>query len=242
MNRTGSNQTFAERLRRFVNIIDWGWLLMGVVIGLILRSFLDAVQPPNIDEFLDNMTPEMVGIIFTVVILERLNTMRERRQMIQQLVRRAHSRYSLTAINAIEELRVLGELANGSLSGLSLRGSNWKEANLYKADLSDTDLTNAILEDADLVLANLRSAKLSTEQMASTFCMYKAIMPDGQLYDGRFNLPGDLDHATRSGVDIKSKEAMAAWYGVDSAHYDTVQIDYSAYQRNGSPHIPGRRG
>ena len=39
-------------------------------------------------------------------------------------------------------------------------------------------------------------------------------MPDGNLYDGRFNLQGDFADASILHVDLNDPEAIAAFYGV----------------------------
>lgn len=208
-----------RRLVKALLTIDWGYLVLGIVIGILLNPLLRAIDPAGVREFLDNLVPEAVGIIFTVLILDRLNGVRQAQQTLEQLVRRAHSRYNHTALAAIEELRVLGKLQDGTLSGRNLRGSNWQDANLYQTDLRGTDLTNADLYRADLVQANLRGARVSDEQLAATDIMHGATMPDGSRYDGRYNLPGDFAYAQREDVDPGSPEEMAPWYGVSLERY-----------------------
>lgn len=203
-------------------VVEWGYLVLGIVIGLLLNPFISAISP-TAQDFLDNMVPEAVGIIFTVLILERLDSLRQRRSVRDQLVRRAHSRDNRTALAAIEEMRVLGHLEDGSLAHQELRGSNWENANLYMADLRGTDLTNARLYKADFVKANLTGAIVSDEQLAATDIMFGATLPDGNRYDGRYNLPGDFAYARREKVDLKSPQAMAQWFGVTLEQYLRMQ-------------------
>ncbi|MCA9887561.1 MAG: pentapeptide repeat-containing protein [Anaerolineae bacterium] len=190
------------------------YLVVGLILGLLVRTFLDSIAPATAGDLLRDLLPEAVGITFTVLILDRLNSAREERQLKDMLIRRAHSRYNHTALEAIEDMRVLGYLEEGLLAGRELRGSNWQSANLYKADLTDSDLTNAVLKNADFVHSNLRNAKVNEKQLMQTETMYGAVMPDGKKYDGRYNLAGDFAYAKRSNVDIGSPEDMALWYGV----------------------------
>ncbi|QPC83973.1 pentapeptide repeat-containing protein [Phototrophicus methaneseepsis] len=209
LKRTLSRQGWAELL----------YLVVGIVLGLLINTLLESVGPPNYHDLLRDLLPEAVGITFTVLILDRLNAAREERQLKDQLIRRAHSRYNHTALEAIEDMRVLGYLEDGLLAARELRGSNWHSANLYKADLEECDLTNAVLKKADFVYANLKGAKVAEQQLMHTETMYGATMPDGSRYDGRYNLPGDAAFAKRSEVDTGSPEDMARWYGVSLERY-----------------------
>lgn len=211
--------SFLKRTLKNLVSPERGTLILGILIGLLLYPFLLSIAPDSINEFLHNLVPEAFGMVFTIFILDRLAKAREQQSIREQLVRRAHSRHNFTALAAVEELRVMGELEKGILSGRSLRGSNWQDCNLYKADLRGVDLTNANLFRADLVLANLQGARITDEQLASADIMHGAIMPDGSRYDGRYNLPGDYSYAARSKVDPGSPEDMAEWFGVSLERY-----------------------
>jgi uncharacterized protein YjbI with pentapeptide repeats len=86
-------------------------------------------------------------------------------------------------------------LEDTNLSKASLRRANLSMANLAGSDLSwadlrDADLSQADLQGADLVKANLEGVRnLSDGQLASAARLRGAILPDGTVYDGRFNLP-----------------------------------------------------
>ena len=205
-------------IRRLWNENEWLYVAVGIMIGLMLRPVLDLFRG-SFDNLMQNLAPEAVSTVFTVLILDRLGQMREEQQVREQLVRQMQSRYVHTALQAVEELRVLGHLADGTLVGRNLRGANLLDANLYEADLRDADLTNAVLEKADLVYTNLEGAAVTDKQLAGTDIMYGATMPDGKHYDGRYNLHGDFAYARRKGVDIHSPEEMAAWYGVSVSEY-----------------------
>lgn len=205
-------------LKVFFASIQWVSLVIGIVIGLLIFTLINYVTGDS-SGFLQNLVPEAVGMIFTVVILDNLGKMREEKNMVEQLIRRMHSRYNHTALAAVEELRVIGRLQDGTIQGRELRGSNWEDANLYEADLSGCDLTNAKMLHADLVKANLRDTKISDEQLAATDNLCGATMPDGIRYDGRFVLMGDLNWAQRKGIPRDDPQAMADFYGVSIGAY-----------------------
>ncbi|HEY6074697.1 MAG TPA: pentapeptide repeat-containing protein [Anaerolineales bacterium] len=150
-----------------------------------------------------------------------------------------------STLQAVEELRVRGWLADGSLRGTALCQAQMGNADLMEADLRNVDFHQANLEFADLRKARLNGAKLNRaslfhanlDQADLTYAdLYKAnlrgaqnlteqqltcvnqllgaIMPDGNTYDGRFNLPGDLARARWAKVNPDDPQSMADFYGV----------------------------
>ncbi len=123
------------------------------------------------------------------------------------------------------------------LAGADLRDANLENAILRAADLTSALLLNANLRGAKLLDANLQSANLhgadvaganlagadltevrglSDERLAEAESLLRALMPTGSRYDGRYNLPGDLE-----GIEAGDPKSMAA-------HYD---IPVEAYKR-----------
>jgi uncharacterized protein YjbI with pentapeptide repeats len=98
------------------------------------------------------------------------------------------------------------DLSMANLQGADLSMTNLQGARLSGADLRGADLSMANLQGADLHKANLQGARnLSDEQLAQTSRLWGATLPDGSLYDGRFNLAGDIEFASaetsRSGAE-----------------------------------------
>ncbi|MBN2118295.1 MAG: pentapeptide repeat-containing protein [Anaerolineales bacterium] len=103
--------------------------------------------------------------------------------------------------------------ANLELTNLSY--SNLNYARLTRTKLQSTNLDKASWDGANLIGANLKGAKnVSHEQLAQAGRMRACILPDGNLYDGRFNLPGDFADASILHVDLNNPAAIAAFYGV----------------------------
>jgi hypothetical protein len=192
---------------------EWVYLSIGVLAGLIASQILTLISG-SLSEFLYNLAPEAVGILFTVIVIDRLDANREDRLIRERLLREMHSRYNPVALNAIEELRVLGHLEGGIMRGRNFRGSSWQDANLYQADLRDVNLKNADVTNADLYEANLQGATVTPEQLRTTKTMRRCILPDGTKYDGRYNLHWDLALMRRDGFNPDDPASAAAYYEV----------------------------
>ncbi len=89
------------------------------------------------------------------------------------------------------------------------------DAKLTRVNLQGANLSNTNLSGVDMFKANLKEARnLTDKQLAQVKRLWGAIMPDGNTYDGRYNLPGDMDFARWGRVDINDTQAMADFYQV----------------------------
>jgi hypothetical protein len=106
-------------------------------------------------------------------------------------------------------------LEDADLSNARLQAARLNRASLQRANLEGSDLTNA-----DLYKVNLRGARnLTDEQMSKLNALFGSIMPDGSVYNGRFDLFGDLARARWAKVKIDDPKAMAEFYGVSLDAY-----------------------
>lgn len=166
------------------------------------------------------------------------------------------------------------ELRSAVLRGADLRHANLEEADLTAARLQgadlgrvqgkDAELSGAFLNNAELIGANLEGANLTGAfftqanmiqtqltgatvelvQLANAFSLFGAILPDGNRYDGRFELDGDIDRARAEGVLTSNADAMERWYqqaqpapndlrsevlceSKDLIFYDGIVVDFS---------------
>jgi hypothetical protein len=131
-------------------------------------------------------------------------------------------------------------LCHAHLEGADLTKANLREVDLHQAHLQGADLgmadlsfakitranlrgvngSHAILREADLFKADLTGARnLTEDQLSQAKRLCFATMPDGTPYDGRFNLPGDLELARWGKVDTSDPAAMAYFLGVSLAAY-----------------------
>ena len=117
------------------------------------------------------------------------------------------------------------QLQKTDLTKAQLSGAILADANLQGACLNGADLSGASMSGADLRGARLTKAKLlgvwdvSEYQLAQASRLRGAKMPDGSVYDGRFNLEGDLKDADILHVQIDDPDAMASFYGVSTEQY-----------------------
>ena len=107
------------------------------------------------------------------------------------------------------------DLENADLRHAKLQGSKFNRANLQGADLDSANITNA-----DFYKVNLRGAHNVTDMQLSTLNeLFGSIMPDGKVYNGRFNLFGDLARARWAKVNLDDPSEMADFYGVSPEEY-----------------------
>ncbi len=125
------------------------------------------------------------------------------------------------------------DLRRVSFSFASLRETTWFEADLQGAFLDHVDLTNATLSmhavdthfaEADLAgatlsNANLSGAKVRHEQLRKTRSLWKAKMPNGELYDGRYNLQADIELFLKYSRNPNDPQEWAIFYGVSIQQY-----------------------
>lgn len=124
----------------------------------------------------------------------------------------------------LEECSLQGsDLVLADLEGADLRGASLVAASLAKANLRGVNLEGAFLDGADLTQTDLTGAVVSDDQLAQASGLLGATLSDGSLYDGRYNLEGDLFDAEDIGIDLDDPEQMADWYGVPRAVYESGQ-------------------
>ncbi len=91
---------------------------------------------------------------------------------------------------------------------------------LARADLRRANFDRASLDGADLLKAKLQGAiNLKPDQLSQANRLWGAMLPSGELYDGRYNLPGDITLALWGCRDIADHAAMADFYMVDFEQY-----------------------
>lgn len=114
------------------------------------------------------------------------------------------------------------ESAEGLFNNQFFRGCNWSGLRLDRFDFSESDLTDCNLSNASLVETNLRGCTLkdvnfnktvltctnlkdtdiTEDQLKTASSLWNSIMPNGEKFDGRFILDGDVKEAAKYGYDI----------------------------------------
>lgn len=116
------------------------------------------------------------------------------------------------------------DLHQASLQAADLTMANLSSAKLTRANLRGANFSRATLNEADFLKADLSEARnLTDEQLSKAKRLSHATMPDGNPYDGRFNLPADLKFAHWGRVDTDDPAAMAYFLGVSVESYERGQ-------------------
>jgi uncharacterized protein YjbI with pentapeptide repeats len=195
-------------------------------------------------DFYSNVSTTLIGISFTVLIIDWLNRIRDARLEKIRLLRDIGCGDHGIALRAVIEIteknlhrngflrhrifqgaKLAGaELINADLSysmfhysdftGVCLAGTKLKMTCFWHAKLCGVDFVYADLTDADFVYADLTDARVTVQQLQLAYRLQGARLPNGKIYDGRFNLPGDIQDAQVSGVDVNNPTAMANWYAM----------------------------
>jgi len=112
------------------------------------------------------------------------------------------------------------DLHQANLDEVDLTNAKLQAAKLNRSSLQGANLAGADLTNADLYKVNLRGARNLTEKQLSALNeLFGSIMPDGSVYDGRFNLFGDLARAKWAKIKIDDSKSMAEFYGVSPEAY-----------------------
>lgn len=167
------------------------------------------------------LSTEMIGalitsIIFGSIILSAQNEytqqliLRERKTVLMRLMA---SNNNNIALQAVEELWVLGGRTDGTLQDAWLPFANLKGASLFMTDLQRADLSYAILEEADLNQAILSGAKLTHANLANSKLT-------GTHLDN-----ADLSYADLSGANLSGAQLENADFSNAAANQNTILPD-----------------
>ena len=211
-----------------------GWLLGILTVPALMQLRVDPLG------FMNNLVPEAVGILFTVLILERLaqrrEEEREREEMRQRIIREMSTRDNATARRAAREATERGMLADGSLRGAFLPEAHMEAVDMSGADLRGASLWHADLSHARLARVNLERASLERAEIDNAF-MYRtnlrsAFLQEANLADSDLDeadLQGaNLRDANLAGVDFRETNLCGAFlYGANlvGANLDGTQFD-----------------
>lgn len=125
-------------------------------------------------------------------------------------------------------------ITESNLEGTNLSGANLQAAALFGSNLSAADLSftnlhgsTVVAKSADgfwiLELDAEEEQALLDQLFVRVLSLRGATMPDGDIYDGRYNLRGDIRLARENGIDAHNPNAMAEWYGITLEDYQRGQ-------------------
>jgi hypothetical protein len=176
-------------------------------------------------DFYANASTTLVGIALTVLIIDGLNRRRDDRLEKIRLIRdmgcgdngiAARAVIDITENNlhwkgflrnrhffqaSLARVKLMSaDLSHSSFHYSDLTGADFFGAKLYRTcfwgcRLRGVDFRNADLTYTDFIYADLTDALVTREQLQSADRLLGARLPDGKVYDGRFNRPVDLQIA-----------------------------------------------
>jgi hypothetical protein len=196
-----------KEIRQLWKQDKWLYVVAGFLVGIMFFPVVQSVAS-NLSGLLNNCVPEILGIGFTVLFIDRLNRSRDQEREAQH---RLHVRLKkllrspsneITSLSA-KGLREQGLLQDGYLNGaflsyanlqnVDLKGADFQGARLKKAKLQGADLSganlqgvnlqSALLQGTNLEFAELQGADLKNAEFGET-----TIMPDGEKWTSETNL------------------------------------------------------
>jgi uncharacterized protein YjbI with pentapeptide repeats len=130
---------------------------------------------------------------------------------------------SFSGANLQRAIMDSAKLKNTTWFDADLEGAFMDHADLRNATLSmqmpDLSITEAKLKGVTLSFAKLQGAEISNSQFVQLRSLWKAIMPNGNRYDGRFKLSDDIELHNKSAKDIADPIEWAFFYGVSLKQY-----------------------
>jgi uncharacterized protein YjbI with pentapeptide repeats len=156
-------QTIESIWRRSEN--NWLYIVLGLLAGLFFSPFVRQ------HEILGSLFPEVLGIAFTVGIIDRMNNRRANEQRKRELILQMGSPNNEFALEAVRLLNLLGWLDDGSLQKIQLENCQLQNADLRGADLRDAIMSKGDFRQASFHFANLSGANLAQSVFIEAKCV-----------------------------------------------------------------------
>lgn len=122
----------------------WLYILSGLLCGVLISPAL-AQLTDNLNAFVNNLVPEAIGIVFTVLILDRLAENRNREDLKVRLFNELRSPAVGQGTAALAWLKREKWIEPDSLIGADLHRVNWENAFVGNLNLESANLNGAIL-------------------------------------------------------------------------------------------------
>ena len=161
-----------------------GSLLGLLAAGLLFAGYGHYAQYGHFDlsqlaiDFYSTYFAQLLGMVFTVFLLDQLIRLREQRQTVEREREELILRLGDGDHWAAKLLCQRGWLQDGSLRNARLDNAYLNDLNLRGADLSEADLRNATLTYTDLRDANLKGANLQGARLYLAKYNQKTVWPE----------------------------------------------------------------
>ena len=230
-------QTRWQEIEKLWKDNRWLYVLAGILMGIISVPAIEQITG-DLNTLIGNLVPETIGIIFTVLILNRVADNRAKDELKHQLLEDLKSTSIAPAVNALARLRRENWLNHKDFVGKDFQRANWEGAYIGRlsfegANLNDINLKNAssfdgekdqflnfkdaYLDGANLQEANLRGAHLEGTNLRDTN-LQEANLRDANLQDA--NLSG----ANLQNADLRDANLQRA--NLVLAHLEGTNLRY----------------
>jgi hypothetical protein len=200
------------------------------VLGYINQHGWQIDLAQIVNDFYTNISTELASIAITILVIDALAQQRADEQRKTQLIRELRNPDNGIALRALRELEARNWTSDGSLKKAYLLGANLENGFLRDTDLSQAWLLNVNLQgaymrnskltDTTLVGANLRGVReLTSSQLREARMLLGATMPNGDRYNGSFNLPEDIKAGQERGFNMNHPASAATFYGISKKAY-----------------------
>lgn len=205
MTEEKTQKNFWIKFRKMWTVSRFFAILLGFVglAGLLPVSWIEGrLLPPYWDDFLKNISPELIGIAIVVLVVDYANEQRATQHLKDSLILQMGGPSNEFARQAIRQMRVRAWIEDGSLNGKSFWRADLREAELSSAKMIGVNLGGANLEGANLNGSDLRAAEFHDSNLNSAH-LVKADLRDAEIYT--LNLKG----ADLFGADLTGARFMA---------------------------------
>lgn len=210
-----ANERWTE-IMKFWTKEEYRWLyaVLGLLAGVLFWPFLTSTE-----SFLGDLFPEAAGILFTVVVLDRLNERRLRSERKKALMRQLGSQSNEFSLEAKRLLEMEDGWLEEALREKNFRRANWKgmifpnntdlsgidlfRANLIESKLMGVNLTDAKVIQADLTKAVLRHTNLTDADLSN------AVLTSARLWSAILH-KADLTAANLEGAKLQGARLEGA--------------------------------
>jgi uncharacterized protein YjbI with pentapeptide repeats len=163
----------------------WLYKVLYFSLGIPTGVFLTFIDSHSVSQIWNFCGSEMLGIVFTVLVLDTISQWRQDKIIKAQLLldvasynnftaRRAASKLALSRWHIDDTLKG-ADLSSANLEGADLRDFNFTESRLHSANLTAANLENACLQRAELVRARLTDAILCHVDFSSAILTHSLV-------------------------------------------------------------------
>lgn len=156
----GADQRWAEVTSTW-ETNRWLYGLVGFLLGLLALPALERLMG-DLTGVLGDLFPEAAGIIFTVLIIDRLAKNRSREQLKQRLFNEMRSSAVGQGTAALSWLRREGWIGMDTLVAADLHRANWENAYVGGLNLNGANLNGAVLTNVSNQITDTAGAAEAT--------------------------------------------------------------------------------